>query len=154
MVPKRIHTRIFLNPNPQKVVENPERILRRSNTQADKGIFHLKKSLSFPAESVKSAESFSFDKGIDQSLSRFKFATELSQAFTSPERPNLFKPSQQPSHPSSNFVFPQFQNTQSVQNPITYFAAFVTPLVSVHIVVLPNPPIVMAARYDPLVFPT
>jgi hypothetical protein len=86
MAPKRIHTRRFPDPNPPKVVENPERILRRSNTQADKGIFYLQKSLSFPVESVKRAESFSFDKGIDQSLSRSKYATELSQALTGPER--------------------------------------------------------------------
>ena len=59
------------------MVENPERILRRSNTQGDKGIFHLQKSLSLPVESVKSAKSFSFDKGTDQSLSRSKSAIEL-----------------------------------------------------------------------------
>ena len=106
MAPKRIHTRRFSDPNPPKVVENPERILRRSNTQAGKGIFHLQKSLSLPAESVKSAKSFSFDKGTDQSLSRSKSSTELSQAFASPERPNLFKPAQQPSHPSSTSLFP------------------------------------------------
>ena len=70
MATKIIYTRIFPDPNPPKVVENPERILRRSNTQADKGIFHLQKSLSLLVESVKSAESFSFDKGIDQSLTR------------------------------------------------------------------------------------
>jgi hypothetical protein len=94
MAPKRIHRRRFLDPNPPKVVENHERTMRRSNTQADKGIFHLQKSMSFPTESVKSAESFSFDKGTDQSLSRSKYATELSQAFTSPERPIIFKPTQ------------------------------------------------------------
>ena len=94
MAPKRIHTRIFPDPNPPKVVENPERILRRSNTQDDKGIFHLQKSLSLPVESVKSARSFSFDKGVDQSFSRSKFATKLSQALIGPERPNLFKPAQ------------------------------------------------------------
>ena len=92
LAPRRIHTRRFLDPNPPKVVENPERILRRSNTQADKGIFHLQKYLSLPTESVKSAESFSFDKGTDQSLSRSKSATKLSQYFTGPERPNLSKP--------------------------------------------------------------
>ena len=92
MAPKRIHTRIFPDPDPPKVVENPERILRRSNTQADKGIFHLQKFVSLPAESVKSVESLSFDKGTNQSLSRSKFATELIQALIGPERPNLFKP--------------------------------------------------------------
>ena len=54
MAPKRIHTRRFPYPNPPKVVENPKRILRKSNIKADKGIFHLQKYLSLPAESVKS----------------------------------------------------------------------------------------------------
>ena len=106
-----------------------------------------------PIESVKSAESFSFDKGVDQSLSRSKSATELSQAFTGPKRPNLSKPAQHPSHPSSTSCFPKIQNTHSVQIPVTYFVAFVTPLVPIHTIVLPNSPIVMAARFTPLVLP-
>ena len=92
MAPKTIHTRRFPDPNPPKVVENPERILRRSSTQADKGIFHLHKSLSLPVESVKSGGSFSFDKGNDQSLSRSKSSTELGEVFIGPERPNISKP--------------------------------------------------------------
>ena len=106
-----------------------------------------------PAESVKSAKSFSFGKGTNQSLSRSKSTTELSQAFIGPKRPNLFKPARQPSHPSSTSVFRQIQNTHSVQNLATYSAAFVTPLVPIHTVVLPNPPIVMDVRFTPLVFP-
>ena len=106
-MPRRIHTRIFLDPSPPKVVENPERILRRSNTKDDKGIFHVQKSLSLLDESVKSAKNFSFDKGTDQTLSRSKSVTKLSQAFTGPERPNLSKPTQWPSHPSSTSYFPQ-----------------------------------------------
>ena len=89
LAPKTIHTRIFLGPNPPKVVENLETILRRSNTEVDKGIFHFQKTFSLPAESVKSVEIFSFDKGTNQSFSRSKSATELSQAFTSLERPNI-----------------------------------------------------------------
>ena len=89
MAPKRIHTRIFLDPIPPEVVENPERILRRSSIKADKGISHLEKYLSLPIESVKSVESISFDKGTDQSLSRSKSASELSHVFTHPERPNI-----------------------------------------------------------------
>ena len=58
MVPKRIHTRRFPDPNPPKVVENPERIQRRSNNKDDEGIFHLQKSLSLPAKSVESAEKY------------------------------------------------------------------------------------------------
>ena len=153
LAPERIHTRRFPDPNPPKVVENPKRILRRSNTQAYKGIFHLQKSFSLPSESVKSDEIFSFDKGTDQSLSTSKSTTELIQAFSSPKRPNILKPTQWPSHPSSTSVFPQIWNTHSVQNPVTYFVSFVTPLVPIHTVVLPNPPIVIAARFTPLVFP-
>ena len=67
-----------MDPNPPKVVENPKKILRRSNTQANKGILHLQKSVSLPAKSVKSVESFSFDEGADQSLSRSKSDTKLS----------------------------------------------------------------------------
>ena len=107
--------------------------------------------MSLPTEGVKSAESFSFDKGTDQSLSRSKSATGLSQAFTSLERPNISKPSQQTSHPSSTFCFPQIQNTHSVQIPVTYSSAFITPLVPIHTIVLPNLPIVMAAIFTPLV---
>ena len=131
MAPKRIHTRRVPDPNPLKVVENLERILRRSSSQADKGIFHLQKSLSLPSQSVNSAESFSFDKGTDQSLSRSKSATELSQSFTGPERPNLSKPTQQPSYPSSTSCFPQIQNTHSGQIPVTYSSSFVTPSVPI-----------------------
>ena len=105
MAPRRIHTRIFPDPNPPKVVENPKRILRRSNIKDDKGIFHLQKSLSLPAESVI------LDKGIDQSFSRSKFDSELSQVITGPRRANLSRPTQQPSQPSSTSSFPQNQNT-------------------------------------------
>ena len=64
LAPKRIHTRRFPDPNPLKVVENPERILR-SSIKVDKGIFHLQKSLSLPVESVKSVESVILDTGTD-----------------------------------------------------------------------------------------
>ena len=47
------------------MVENLERILRRSSIKVDKGIFHLQKSLSLPVESVKSVESIVLDKETD-----------------------------------------------------------------------------------------
>ena len=94
MAPRRIYTRIFPDPDPPRVLDNPERILRRGNTQAAKGIFHLQRSLSLPSESVKGITSFVFGKETDQSFSRSKFETELIQALTSPERPNIFKPAQ------------------------------------------------------------
>ena len=144
MVPRSIYTRIFPDPDPPRVVDNPERILRRSNTQANKGISHLQRALSLPAKSVKGFSSFVFDKESDQSFSRFKSKTELSQVPTRPERPNIFRPAQQPSHPLPTIV---------VQNTVIYSTASISPLVPAYTIVFPNPPIVMAARYAPLILP-
>ena len=94
MAPRSIYTRRFLDPNPPKVVDNPERILRRSNTQADKGISHLQRALSFPTESVKSFTSFDFDKETDQSFPTSRSETELCQDLIGPESPNIFRPTQ------------------------------------------------------------
>ena len=127
------------------MVYNPERILQRSITQASKGISHLQRASSLPSESVKSFTSFDFDKETDQSFPGSRSEIELCQVLTSPKRPSSFRPSQQPSHPSPTIV---------VQNPITYFASFVSPLISAYTIVFPNPPTVMAAIYDPLVLPT
>ena len=81
---KSIHTRRFLDPDPPRVIDNPERILRRSNTQVDKGISHLRRASSLPTESVKCFRSFDFDKEIDQSFPRSRSETELCQVLTSP----------------------------------------------------------------------
>ena len=123
------------------MVDNLERILRRSSTQADKGISHLQRDSSLPTRGVKSFTSFDFDKDADQSFPRSKSETELCQVLTGPERPNIFGPAQQPSHPSP---------TIAVQNPVTYSSAFVTHLVPTYTVVFPDPLIVIAARYAPL----
>ena len=72
MAPRSIYTRRFLDPDPPRVVDNPERILRRSNTQANKGISHLQRALSLPTESVKGFTSFEFDKETNQSFPRSK----------------------------------------------------------------------------------
>ena len=127
------------------MVDNPERILRRSSTLADKGISRLQRASSLPTESVKHFTSFDLDKEIDQSFPRSRSETELCQVLTGPERQNTFIPTQQPSHPSS---------TLAIQNPILYSTAFISPSIPVYTVVFPNPPIVMAARFDPLVLPT
>ena len=127
------------------MVDNPERILRRSSTPADKGISHLQRASSLPTESVKCFTSFDFDKETDQSSPRSKSETKLCQVLTSLERPNIFRPAQQPSHPSP---------TPVVQNPITYSATFVSPLTPAYKVVFSNPPIVMTTRFTPLVLPT
>ena len=61
------------------MVDNPERILRRSSTQADKVISYLQRASSLPTESVKGFTSFDFDKETDQSFPRSKSETELCQ---------------------------------------------------------------------------
>ena len=101
---RSIHTRRFRDPDPPRVVDNPERILRKGSTPIDKGISHLQRDSSLPTESVKGFTSFDFDKETDQSFPRSKSETELCQVLTSLERPNLFWPAQQPSHPSTTFV--------------------------------------------------
>ena len=65
MALRSIYTRRFPDPDPPKVVDNLERILRRSSTQADKGISHLQRASSFPTKSVKGFTSVYFDKEID-----------------------------------------------------------------------------------------
>jgi hypothetical protein len=144
--PKIIHTRRLPDPNPPKVVENPERILRRSSIKVDKGIFHLQKSLSLPTKSVKSIENIVLNKETDQALLISKFAYELSQVTVGPERLNFSRPSQ----PSPISLFFQNQTTQIVHVPVTYPSTFVvSPLV--HIPLVPNPPRVMAFRFTTLV---
>ena len=144
MALKSIYKRRFPDPDPPKVVDNPERILRRSSTQVDKGISHLQRASSFPTESVKGFTSFDFDKETYQSFPRSRSETELCHVLTSPERPNTFIPTQQPSHCSPTSV---------VQNPVTYFTVVVSPLIPTYTIVFPNIPIVMADRFSPLVLP-
>ena len=105
----------------------------------------MKRASSLSTESVKGFTSFDFDKETDQSFPRSRSETELCQALTSQERPNIFRPTQQPSHCSLTSV---------VQNPVTYFVDVVSPLILAYTVVFPNPLIIMAARYDPLSLPT
>ena len=68
----------------------------------------------------------------------------MCQVLTGPERPNTSRLAQHPSNPSS---------TPVVQNLVTYSTTFIPPLIPAYIVVFPNPPIVVAARFDPLVLP-
>ena len=92
MALRRIHTRRFPDPNPPRVVDNPERILRRNSTPTDKGIPHLQRASSLPTESVKCFTSFDFDKETDQSFPRSRSETELLKVLTGPERPNTSRP--------------------------------------------------------------
>lgn len=54
---KHLHKTIS-RPCPPRVVGNPERILRRGNTQIDKGISHLQRDSSLPTESVNGFTKF------------------------------------------------------------------------------------------------
>lgn len=154
LAPKGIHRRIFLDPNPNKVVENLERILRRSNNKANKGSFHLQNCLSLPTKSVESIENIILDKETNQSLLRSKYTFELSQVTVGLEGLNFPSSSQQLSHPSSTSLFPQNKSTQSVHIPVTYSPDFVVPIDPIHLVVIPNPPTIMDSRFTPLVLPT
>ena len=69
----------------------------------------------------------------------------MCQVLTGPERPNIFRPTQQSS---------QCSPTPAVQSHVTYFTAIVSLSVPAYTVVFPNPPIVMAARFAPLALPT
>ena len=68
----------------------------------------------------------------------------MCQVLTGLERPNTFRPTQQPSHCSPTSV---------VQNPVTYFIVVASPLIHAYTVVFPNLPIVIAARFAPLALP-
>ena len=85
LAPKRIYTRRNPSPNPPKVVEDPERILRRSNNKADKGIFHLQGSLSLPVEGIKDINDIIFDQKFEQTLFRSKSSLDLSQVIFGPK---------------------------------------------------------------------
>ena len=79
------------------MVENLERILRRSNNKVDKDIFHLQKSLSLPVKSVESIEKIILDKVTDQALLRSKSTFELSQVTIGPKGLKFPSSTQQPS---------------------------------------------------------
>ena len=132
---KRIHTRRNPNLNPPKVVENPKRILRRSYNKVNKGTFHLRKSLSLPAQSIKSIENILLDKETYQALLRSKSTSELRQVIVVLEGLNFPRSAQQPSYPSSTSLFPQNKTTQSVHIPITYYSLLLFTLlfISLHI---------------------
>ena len=85
LAPKRIYTRRNPDPNPPKVVENPERILRRSNSKANKGIFHLHKSLSLPTKGIKYIVDIILDEKFGKTLLRYKSTLELNQITFGPE---------------------------------------------------------------------
>lgn len=70
--PKRIYTRINLDPNPPKVVEDPRRILRRGNNNVDKGIFHLHKYLFLPTKGIKNIVDIILDEKFEKMLLRSK----------------------------------------------------------------------------------
>ena len=72
------------------MVDNPERILRRGNTQADKGIYHLQRASSLPTKSVNGFTSFDFDKELIYPFQDLSLKDELCQALSGLEKPNIF----------------------------------------------------------------
>lgn len=159
LAPKRIYTRRNPDPNPPKVVEDLEKILRTSNNNANKGIFHLQKSLSLLAKGVKSIVDIILDEKFDKRLLRSKSASDLNQVTFSPGRLIFAKSAQQPSQPPSISVSSQKQATQNAHTPVTYSPTLVIPplvyipIVPAHSVIFPNSPGAMAARFTPLVLP-
>ena len=102
---KRIYTRRNTYPNPPKVVEDPNRILRRCNNKVDKGIFHLQKSLSLRAKGIKNTDDITFGQKFKQSFFRFKSSSELNQLVFDPKSLISSKSAPQPSQASSISIF-------------------------------------------------
>ena len=65
--------------------------MRRSRIKADKGIFHLQRSLSLSAKSVESIENIFLNKETNQALLISKSTSKLSQVIVGLERLNFSK---------------------------------------------------------------
>jgi len=62
LAPRKIHTRIHLDPNPAQEVIDPENILRKSERKSlEIGASELDRSSSLPKYGVKSIQDISFD---------------------------------------------------------------------------------------------
>ena len=85
LAPKRIYTRANLDPNPPIVFENPERILRKSNSKVWKDIYQLYKSISLLAKGVESIDEVIFDLKFEHTLFRSKSESDLSQVVLGPK---------------------------------------------------------------------
>ena len=86
---KYLHKKIS-RPCPPRAVDNHKRILRRGNTQVDKGISHFQRASSLLAKSVKCFASCDFDKELIYPFQDLSLKAKLCRALTGPERPNLF----------------------------------------------------------------
>jgi hypothetical protein len=86
MAPKRIYTRANLDPNPPEAVENPEKILRKSNSKVGKDTYQLHKSISLPAEGVESVDEIAYDLKFEHSLFRAKSESHLDHIIFDPKR--------------------------------------------------------------------
>ena len=93
MSPKKIYMRKNLDPNPiSKLVEYPERFLRKKKIQVDIGISLVDGSISLPKEGVIGVEDLEFEEKFEQSLFRPKSDSNLSQIVFDLERFNTFIP--------------------------------------------------------------
>ena len=81
MAPRTIYTRRNPDPdpNPPKVVEDPERILRRKKRKVDSGIPLISRSVSFPKEGFISVDYLQFYMKFEQSLFKSKLDSDLVQ---------------------------------------------------------------------------
>ena len=85
MASKRIYTRANLDLDPPEAVENPEKILRQSNSKVEKETYHLHKSTSLPAEGVESIDEMAYDLKFEHSLFRAKSESHLDHIIFYPK---------------------------------------------------------------------
>lgn len=78
MAPKRIYTRANSDPNPPEVFENPEKILKKSNSKVGNNTHQLYRSISLLAKGFALIDDVIFDVKFEQTLFRSKFGSESS----------------------------------------------------------------------------
>ena len=85
MALKIIYTRANPDPNPPKVFENPQNILRKSNSKVGKDTNQLYKSISLPAEGFESIDDVIFGVKFEQTLFISKSRLDMSQVVFDPK---------------------------------------------------------------------
>ena len=85
LAPKRIYTRDNPDPNPSEAVENPKKILRKSNSKVGKETYQLHKSTSLPVEGVESINEIAYDLKFEHSLFRTKSESHLEHIIFDPK---------------------------------------------------------------------
>ena len=97
LAPKRIHTRSHLDPEPVKIIDNPEKIIRKRNTAEGQGSSSpLHRATSLP-EKLVTIQYIDFDLPFENILFRTKsdsFVDEivLDQTILQPKTPEKLSP--------------------------------------------------------------